>query len=106
MTNPPRLSDEQRSQALAKAAEARRRRAELKEKVKLGALSLEDVFRLAESDEVVARTKVVALLESLPGVGKVSARRAMEEVGIAESRRLKGLGDQQRRALLERFGRP
>ena len=40
-------------------------------------------------------------LESLPGVGKVKARRLMEEVGIADTRRVRGLGAQQRQALLE-----
>jgi len=47
---------------------------------------------------------VLAVLESLPGLGKVKARRTMDAVGIADSRRLRGLGDQQRRALLETFG--
>jgi len=41
------------------------------------------------------------MLESLPGVGKVKARRLMEEVGIADTRRVRGLGAQQRVALLE-----
>ena len=43
------------------------------------------------------------MLESLPGVGKVKARRTMEEIGISETRRVRGLGDQQREALLESF---
>ena len=52
---------------------------------------------------IVGKTKVLAVLESLPGVGKVKARRLMEDIGIAESRRLRGLGDQQRAALLDAF---
>jgi hypothetical protein len=51
----------------------------------------------------VGKTKVLAVIESLPGVGTVKARRTMEEIGIAESRTLKGLGAQQRKALLDAF---
>ena len=47
--------------------------------------------------------KVLAVLESLPGVGKVKARRTMEEVGISETRRVRGLGEQQRSKLLDTF---
>ena len=46
-----------------------------------------------------------ALLESMPGVGRVRARQIMEEVGISESRRVRGLGQNQVAALLDRFGR-
>ena len=49
--------------------------------------------------------RVSALLESMPGVGRVRARQIMEEVGISESRRVRGLGQNQVAALLERFGR-
>ena len=47
--------------------------------------------------------KVTALLEALPKVGKVKAQEIMTELEIAPTRRLRGLGDRQRRALLERF---
>ncbi|MBM3684496.1 MAG: integration host factor [Actinobacteria bacterium] len=103
MPNPPALSPEQRALALVKAAEARRVRAELKELLKMGSLSLVEVFERAENDDVVGKLKVLALLESLPGVGKVKARRTIEEIGISETRRVRGLGEQQRRALLAAF---
>jgi TfoX/Sxy family transcriptional regulator of competence genes len=48
--------------------------------------------------------KVLAVLESLPGLGKVKARRVMGEIGIAENRNVGGLGANQRKALLERLG--
>jgi hypothetical protein len=44
--------------------------------------------------------KAVVLLEALPGVGKVRARRALERVGASESIRLAALGADQRRRLL------
>lgn len=103
MAKPPELSPEQRAAALEKAAEARRVRAELKQRLKLGLVSLSEVLEQAQSDDLVGKTKVLAVLESLPGVGKVKARRTMEEIGIAESRRLRGLGSQQREALLRQF---
>lgn len=103
MAAPPQLTEEQRKAALEKAAEARRARAEIKEKLKMGSVTLAELLDIAQSDEVIGKTKVLAVLESLPGVGKVKARRIMEDVGIAESRRLRGLGEQQRAALLTEF---
>jgi hypothetical protein len=103
MPLPPTLTPEQRQAALEKAAVARRRRAEVKEKLKAGSLSLKELFDQGDSDEILAKLKVVSVLESLPGVGKVRARRLMEELDISESRRLRGLGRNQRDALLARF---
>ena len=104
MALPPQLSPEERRAALAKAAEARRQRAELKEKLKMGSINLSELLELADRDEVVGKTKVVAVLESLPGLGKVKARRVMETVGISASRKLHGLGAQQRARLLKELG--
>lgn len=101
MPLPPVLSDADRLAALEKAGKARRTRAELKEKLKMGSLTFPEVIDLAGTDEIVAKTKVLAVLESLPGVGKVKARRMMDNIGISESRRLRGLGDQQRQSLLD-----
>ena len=104
MANPPSLTSEQRQAALEKAAEVRKERSELKSRLKMGSITFSEVLEMAETDEVVAKTKVLSVLESLPGVGKVKARRTMEDIGIAESRRLRGLGDQQREKLLREFG--
>ena len=71
MPNPPPLSPEQRAAALEKAAAARTLRAELKEKLKMGSVTLPEVLAQAEGDDVVGKMKVLAVLESLPGVGKV-----------------------------------
>jgi hypothetical protein len=105
MPLPPSLSPDQRQAALEKAAAARRQRAELKEKLKMGSTSLKELIDQAERDEVVAKMKVLAVLESLPGLGKVKARRLMEEVGISETRRVQGLGDNQRKKLFDLLGR-
>jgi hypothetical protein len=101
----PQLTDEQRRQALAKAAEARRKRADIKAKLKNGGLGLSECLLQAESDEILGKMKVAAMLEALPGVGKVRAQKVMEELNISSSRRLRGLGDKQKQSLKERFGR-
>lgn len=103
MPQPPNLTPEQRQEALAKAAQARRARAELKEKLKMGSMTLAELLNQADDSDTVGKMKVLAVLESLPGVGKVRARRAMEQIGIADTRRVRGLGDQQRKSLLETF---
>jgi len=105
MPLPPQLDPEQRQAALQKAAAARRQRAELKEKLKAGSISLNELLAQGDTDDAVAKLKVVTVLESLPGVGKVKARRTMEELEISENRRVRGLGTHQRRALLSHFER-
>ena len=99
----PQLTEEQRAAALEKAAAARKARAELKDRLKHGGTRLGDVLKQSDSDEVLGKMKVSALLESLPGVGKVRAQQIMERLEIAQSRRLRGLGERQRRALLAEF---
>ena len=103
MPLPPALTPEQRTAALEKAAVARRVRAEIKARLKLNRLSLPDLFAQSDHDDIVAKLKVVSVLESLPGVGKVRARRIMADLDISESRRLRGLGAKQRAALLDAF---
>lgn len=99
----PKLTPEQRRAALAKAAEARRARAEIKELLKTGSVTFPEVLDRADTDDIIAGTKVAAIIVSLPGVGKVKGKRLMEELRIAPNRRLRGLGKRQRTALLERF---
>jgi transposase len=99
----PSLSPEQRAAALEKAAEIRKARAELKEQLKQGNITLAAVLDRAESDDVVGKLKVSAVLQALPGIGKIRANQIMEKLKIADSRRLRGLGEQQRKALLSEF---
>ncbi len=103
MSQPPKLTDEQRRAALAKAAEARRVRAEAKALLKTGSLRLSDLFAQAEEDPIVAGLKVESLIASMPATGKIKAKRLMESIGIADNRRIRGLGDKQKEALLVEF---
>ena len=92
MANPPMLTPKQRQ------------RAEVKDKLKMGALSLGELFEATdrgdESGNMLAKLKVVSVLESLPGVGKVNAKRLLKGLDISEGRRLGGVGDKQRERLL------
>ncbi len=99
----PEMTDEQRAAALKRAGEARRIRAEIKHLLKSGSLNLQDVLDKAEEDDLVAGTKIKAIIVSMPHMGKVSTSRLLEEIGIAENRTIRGLGSNQRRALLEHF---
>ena len=95
----PPLTPEQRAAALEKAAEARQVRAEVKNRLKRSGASIGEVIALGQNDDIIGKMKVSALLESMPGVGKVRAAEIMERLGIAENRRVRGLGTHQIAAL-------
>ena len=103
MPIPPKLTAEQRSAALAKSTAARQVRAATKARVKSGDLSLSAVFDLAKSDEAIAKMRVVELLESFSGVGKVRAIATLDRLQISQTRRIQGLGVAQRQNLLREF---
>jgi hypothetical protein len=100
----PPLTPELRAAALEKAAAARRERAEVKNRLKHSGASLREVIAAGQTNEVIGKMRVSALLESLPGVGKIRARQIMERLQIAETRRVRGLGVNQVAALQREFG--
>ncbi|UKA56905.1 integration host factor, actinobacterial type [Arthrobacter sp. FW306-2-2C-D06B] len=95
------LSPEERSDALEKAARARARRALAKEQLRTGELSFARLIKSAQTDEAIARMRVSELIEAVPGIGPVRAAAIMTEIGIAASRRLRGLGIHQSRSLID-----
>jgi hypothetical protein len=99
----PPLTPEQRQAALEKAAAARRERAEVKNRLKHSGASLHDVLSEGQRNEVIGKMKVLDLLQSMPGLGKVRAKQLMERIGIAETRRVRGLGVNQISALEREF---
>ncbi len=102
MTNtPPKSTPEQRAAALAKAAEYRTARAELKELLSTGSLTLEEVLARAADEDVIGKMKLYPALCAVPRMGKVTSKRLMEEIGIADNRRMRALTDRQRAELLE-----
>jgi guanylate kinase len=100
---PPQLTVEQRQRALLKAANSRKRRAEVKSKMKNGEISIDDILLLAKTEDSIAKMRVKELLESLSGVGKVRAQSLMERLNISPSRRIQGLGRLQIKQLREEF---
>jgi len=94
----PTLNAEDRLAALEKAKAARAKRAQIREQLKNGGITVEEVLDMKD-DEIVGRMKVTALLETLPGIGAARAEKIMSKIGIAPNRRLKGLGDRQRKEL-------
>lgn len=99
----PELDAQQRREALAKAAHARRVRAELKQMLKAGEVSLPEVLDRATTSPQLAKMRVSEVIEAMPNYGKARASALMEELSIAPSRRLQGLGRNQREALRARF---
>ena len=99
----PPLTPEQRQAALAKAAAARRERAEVKNRLKNSGASIAEVLAEGQTNEVVGKMKVLDLLQAVPGFGKIRASQLMERLGIAESRRVRGLGAKQVAALEREF---
>lgn len=100
----PILTTEQRRENLEKAKAARQRRAAILKRVADGSYSVVDVLNMALKDETVSRMKVFTLIKAAPGYGFARAQQTMKRLRIAESRRIKGLGANQRAALAELFG--
>ena len=98
---PPVQTPEQRAEALRKAADARNARTKALNEVRSGNVTLAEV--LADDESPLQRAFVRQLLLALPGVGKVSAAKAMDGIGIDERRRVRGLGERQRGELARLF---
>lgn len=99
----PDQTPEARAAALQKAAEARHTRATVRQRLKAGGASVTEILLQGRGDDAIGRMRVSALMESMPGIGKARARAIMEELGIAEGRRIRGLGVQQLRAIANYF---
>jgi hypothetical protein len=97
----PTLTPEQRAEALAKAAEARKARSELLASIKSGERTIASVLGKAKDDKTIGKTKVAALLKAVPGLGAVKVAALLEQTGIDPDRRAAGLGDRQRAALID-----
>jgi guanylate kinase len=106
MGAPPQLTAEERARALEKAKVSRQIRAGIKSKIKSGELTIANVIDLAKSDEVIAKMRVLEMVESKSGVGKIRAKALLERLEISETRRVQGLGRHQLKGLLKEFEGP
>lgn len=98
----PPITPEQRAEALEKARVVRKARGDIREGLRTGSLTMAGVLDQADGD-VVGKMKVTALLTSMPGVGPVRAKQIAERLGIADGRRVRGLGPNQAAALKAEF---
>ena len=99
----PILTAEERAAALLKASQSRKRRADIKSKIKSGEFSIDTVLEIAANEDAVAKMRVRELLEALSGVGKVRASALMERLNISPTRRIAGLGRHQIKELRNEF---
>jgi guanylate kinase len=99
---PPVLTREERRANLIKAKEARIERAEIKRLISSGQKSIFDAIN--DPRDSIQRMKVLELLEAVPGVGPARAELIMEKKKISLSRRIRGLGPLQLRALRQEVG--
>lgn len=106
MGAPPQLSPEQRASALAKAKESRQIRAAVKARIKSGELSVTDVIAMSKDDEAIAKMRVLELIESIAGVGKIRGKAILEKLDISLTRRIQGLGRHQLESLEREFQIP
>ncbi len=103
---PPQLTPAERANALAKARASRQERSEVKSRIKSGELGIFEVISLADNNEVIAKMRVLEMVESKSGVGKIRGKALLEKLGISSTRRIQGLGRYQRAALLKEFELP
>jgi len=99
----PKLSEEELQSARKAATEARRIRAEFKEQVRQGSLSIGDALSHAMDDDVLAHIKVIDLLKTQRRIGQVRAEEIMTKLSIAPTRRIRGLGRHQIDGIVEEF---
>lgn len=98
---PPKISNRFRRKAGEKAVAARRERATIKALVASGELFFFDLFK--DERKSIARMKLIDLLQSVPGIGKVRAELILDRTKISPSRRIGGVGHRQIQLLREEF---
>lgn len=103
MGAPPQITPEERARALAKAKQSRQIRAEIKSRVKSGELTISAVIEMSKDDDAIAKMRILELVESISGVGKVRGKNILERLGISLTRRIQGLGRHQLQALEDEF---
>lgn len=106
MSNPlPKLTTDQRRANLDKAATIRKERAIIRNDLKHSLMTFEQVLKLADAGcHAAANLRVKQAINAMPGYSFSKTQQLMKQLHIAESRRIKGLGVNQRAALVDVFG--
>lgn len=101
----PTLTTEQRRENLDKAMQVRKERATIREGLKNGLIGIDEVFKLADGGcAAAANMRVKQMISAMPGYAFAKTQQTMQKLGIADGKRIKGLGAKQRAALAELFG--
>ena len=92
----PELTKEQRQANLEKAMKMRKKRAEIRAKLANGIYDAATVVRRGlEGEQAYAGMRVKQLVNAFPGYGFKRTQALMRELGIAENKRVGGLGSVQ-----------
>lgn len=94
----------ERRVALELAGRIRRTREAVIESVRAGGVDAQQIFE--SEDPLIRAIKVVTVVENLPGLGKVKARRILHEVGVSANLKIEHLDPERRSDLLERLEEP
>ena len=90
----------------ARAAEARQAIAGVIDGVRSGEVELASAFLIADTNPLVGRCFAVKVLEAVPGIGKVRARRTMQALDLEEGIWLHQVRPETRVAVIEAFAKP
>ena len=100
--------DRDQTQSFADAVQwadrARSTRFLLREQLREQSTTLDEVLDHARVDVMIGRIKLLWVLESLPGAGKVATRRHLASLGLEESIPVGELSDEQRSIISAEFG--
>ena len=89
---------------LEKARVVRKRRSEIKDQLKQGKTTIRKLFKDKKLyEEYISGMKVLAVVSSLPGNGKMSAIKVLEELHISPNKKMGGLGKNQKASFFKYF---
>jgi len=100
------FSEEQRAAGQLKAGQTRAELAEIRTQVSSGELGWAQLLERAQGKDVAGTLRVGPALRSLPGIGPVHAQRVLADLNLDADRRLRGLGQRQRKALIDALTSP
>ncbi len=98
------LNPSTRKKGLIKARQIRKNRAEIKKNLKQGNIDLKTVFSDQKIFSQVYGMRIVDLISSLPGIGRVKAENIMsEKLDISLVKKTGGLGKRQKERFFSHF---
>ena len=100
----PNLSEESRRKGLERGRIVRKKRSEIKSSLKEGKTKLKTLFsdkKLFEN--YISGMKVMNIISSLPGNGRVHAVEILKELKISPNKKMGGLGKNQKENFLKHF---